>query len=472
MTNPYLEDLSSLLPALQLFQQMGYVYLPPLEALRLRGGMKSNAVLEEVLTAQLHKLNKITFKGQEYPFTDANIAKAVQEIAHQPFDSLMTNNEAIYDLLTLGKSLEQTIDGYTRSYSLHYIDWKNPENNVFHVTDEYEVERRHSKQTRRPDIVVFVNGIPLVVIECKRPDLKDAMKEAISQHLRNQKSDEIPELFTFSQLLLALSQNQAMYATTDTPLKFWAVWKEEEPFTELESLINIPLSADQKALMLSERDAYQRAAMEKIWQSGSRLLSPQDDALYSLLRKDRLLELVYQYIVYDNRIKKICRYQQYFAIRATLARVTKQRGDSRRQGGVIWHTTGSGKSLTMVMLAKALALDPAIENPKIVLVTDRVDLDDQIYGTFRACGKHVVQATSGEHLIEMIAGNKANIITTIIDKFETATTKRKIKDESANIFVLVDESHRSQYGVSHAKMHNVFPNACYIGFTGTPLLKQ
>jgi type I restriction enzyme R subunit len=202
------------------------------------------------------------------------------------------------------------------------------------------------------------------------------------------------------------------------------------------------------------------------------MVSPQDTTLYSLLRKDRLLELVYQYIVYDNRVKKICRYQQYFAIHATLARVTKQRGDSRRQGGVIWHTTGSGKSLTMVMLAKALALDPAIENPKIVLVTDRVDLDDQIYGTFRACGKHVVQATSGEHLIEMIAGNKANIITTIIDKFETATTKRKVKDESANIFVLVDESHRSQYGISHAKMHNVFPNACYIGFTGTPLLKQ
>ncbi|MGH8556291.1 MAG: DEAD/DEAH box helicase family protein [Methylococcales bacterium] len=191
-----------------------------------------------------------------------------------------------------------------------------------------------------------------------------------------------------------------------------------------------------------------------------------------MLRPERLLELIYQYIVFDNKEKKICRYQQYFAVAATLERVTQRKGDSQRPRGVVWHTTGSGKSLTMVMLAKALALAPEISNPRIVLVTDRVDLDDQIYKTFHACGKPVVQAKTGEHLIDLIAHNKASIITTIIDKFESASRKRKISDESSNIFVLVDESHRSQYGVSHAKMQNVFPNACYIGFTGTPLLKK
>lgn len=474
-TNEYLEDLSSLLPTLQLLQNMGYSYLAPSEALALRGGRRSACVLEDVLTQQLQKLNRITFKGQDYPFSEANIKNAVQSIAHMPFDALITNNEAVYDLLTLGKSLEQTIEGYARSYSLRYIDWENPENNVFHVTDEFEVEKRNSKQTRRPDIVVFVNGIPLVVIECKRPDIKDAVKEAISQHLRNQKSDEIPELYTFSQILLSLSQNQAMYATTDTPMKFWAVWKEDEEQHEakaLHALINQPLDPQMKAKVFSEREDYQRHYMEKIWQSGARIVSPQDWAIYNLLRKDRLLELVYQYVVFDNKIKKVCRYQQFYAIKATIARVTKQRGDSQRQGGVIWHTTGSGKSLTMVMLAKALALETRIENPKIILVTDRVDLDDQIYGTFKSCGKHVVQAQSGEHLVDLVAHNKANIITTIIDKFETATKKQRIRDESSNIFVLVDESHRSQYGVAHAKMQNVFPNACYIGFTGTPLLKK
>ena len=212
--------------------------------------------------------------------------------------------------------------------------------------------------------------------------------------------------------------------------------------------------------------------METLWQSGERLPSPQDKAIHSLLRSERLLELIYQYIVFDNKEKKVCRYQQYFAVGATLARVTQRKGDSQRPGGVIWHTTGSGKSLTMVMLAKALVLAPDIHNPKIVLVTDRIDLDDQIYKTFHACGRPVVQAKTGEHLLELITHNKASIITTIIDKFESASRKRKISDASSNIFVLVDESHRSQYGVSHAKMQNVFPNACYIGFTGTPLLKK
>ena len=477
-TSEYIEDLSSLLLALTLLQNMGYTYLTPSEALKLRGSKASACVLEEVLTEQLYKLNDIEFKGKKYKFSDANIKKAVQAIAHMPFDALMTNNEQIYDLLTLGKAMEETIDGYKRSPQLHYIDW-NPDtfltNNVFHITDEFEVEKRNSKSTRRPDIVLFINGIPLVIIECKRPDLKDAVEQGISQHIRNQKADEIPELFTFSQMLLSVSQNRAMYGTTDTPQKFWSTWSEEEQGNQdrkLHTLINKSLSSKKKEAMFAERNQEQRKFMEKLWQSGDREVSEQDRLIYSLLDRARLRELIYQFIVYDNKIKKICRYQQFFAIDATLNRVTKQRGDSQRQGGVVWHTTGSGKSLTMVMLAKALALSPSIENPKVILVIDRVDLDDQIYETFRNCGKQAKQATSGENLVDLITHNKADIITTIIDKFDSATRKRKIRDESSNIFILVDESHRSQYGIAHAKMQNVFPNACYIGFTGTPLLKS
>ena len=471
----YLEDLSSLLPAVALLDKLGFTYLTPSEQIALRGGRTSKCVLESVLAEQLQKFNCITFKGQDYPFSDGNIKKAVQALAGIPFDSLMNTSEQVYDLLTLGKSLEQTIDGITKSFSLHYIDWQHPENNVYHVCDEFVLERRNSKQTRRPDIVLFVNGIPLVVIECKRPDMRDAAAEGISQHLRNQRSDEIPELFTYSQLLLSVCQNKALYGTTGTPSKFWAGWKEENKEAQeeiLHELVNAPTSNDFKARLFLERTEQQRGFMERLWGSGERLPSPQDKAIHSLLRPERLLELIYQFIVFDNKEKKIARYQQYFAVKATVDRVTHSRGDSQRAGGVIWHTTGSGKSLTMVMLAKALVLEPAILNPKIVLVTDRVDLDDQIYKTFHACGKPVVQAKTGEHLVELIAHNKAGIITTIIDKFESASRKRKISDESSNIFVLVDESHRSQYGVSHAKMQNVFPNACYIGFTGTPLLKK
>ncbi|MGY6274364.1 type I restriction endonuclease subunit R [Methylomonas sp. MgM2] len=471
----YLEDLSSLLPAVGLLSRLGYQYLTPSENLALRGGKTSKLILESVLREQLRKFNSITFKGRQYAFSDSNIQKAVQALTDIPFDSLMNTSEQVYDLLTLGKSLEQTIDGYTKSFSLHYIDWKNPTNNVYHVCDEFVLERRNSKQTRRPDIVLFVNGIPLAVIECKRPDLKDATEEGISQHLRNQRTDEIPELFTYAQVLLSVSQNKALYGTTGTPTKFWATWKEEDQNTQekwLHAVVNQALGEELKTRLFAERDDRQRRAMESLWHAGERLPSPQDKAIHSLLRPERLLELIYQYIVFDNKEKKICRYQQYFAVGATLHRVTQRKGDTQRPGGVIWHTTGSGKSLTMVMLAKALVLAPDIPNPKIVLVTDRIDLDDQIYKTFHACGKPVVQAKTGEHLIDLIAHNKASIITTIIDKFESASRKRKISDAGSNIFVLVDESHRSQYGVSHAKMQNVFPNACYIGFTGTPLLKK
>ena len=474
-TSQYKEDLSSLIPALHLLHNLGFTYLTPSEVNEEREGKLGRVVLKKTLEAKLREINSITFKEEDHEFSEENIQKAIKLISQIPFDSLINTNEQLYDLLTLGTSLKQTIGGDNKSFTLNFIDWKEPKNNVFHVTDEFVVERRHSNQNRRPDIVLFVNGLPLVIIECKRPDLKDAIDQGISQNLRNQKSDEIPELFTFSQILMSVCQNKASYGTTGTAKEFWSTWKEENSSDQegkLKNLINTPLPDRVKNKIFSERDKSEKKYMEEIWHSGERLPSPQDKAIHSLLSPERLLELTYQFIVFDNKVKKICRYQQYFAIKSTLNRVTNVRGDSQRKGGVIWHTTGSGKSLTMVMLAKALALHEKINNPKIVLVTDRVDLDDQIHKTFLACGKNVNKAKSGENLIDLIVNNKANIITTIIDKFESASKKRKIKDESHNIFVLVDESHRSQYGVAHAKMVNIFPKACYIGFTGTPLLKK
>src|SRR5262249_16975293 len=141
-------------------------------------------------------------------------------------DGPMRANERIYDLISLGKSFEQTIDGDTKSFTLNYIDWKRPENNVFHITEEFEIERPAREQSRRTDIVLFINGIPLAVIECARPDEKDAIKSAVTKHLRNQQSELIPQLFVYSQILLAINQNEAKYATTGTPLEFWARWRE------------------------------------------------------------------------------------------------------------------------------------------------------------------------------------------------------------------------------------------------------
>jgi type I restriction enzyme, R subunit len=226
----FLEDDIGQVPALQLLQNLGWEYLTPEETVSLRGGKLSGVILDGVLISQLRKLNKIRFKGDQYEFSEANIQSAVQAIKDVLFDGLVRTNEKIYDLLVLGKSLSQTIDGDTKSFPLVFIDW-HPEtfltNNVFHVTEEFVVERTASHDTRRPDIVLFVNGIPLAVIECKRPDMKEPIEQAISQQLRNQRDDEIPKLFLYSQLLLAVSKNEAKYGTTGTALKFWSVWKED-----------------------------------------------------------------------------------------------------------------------------------------------------------------------------------------------------------------------------------------------------
>jgi type I restriction enzyme R subunit len=467
------EDHISQIPALQLLQNLGYKYLSPAEALQERKNKKSNVILDNILENQLKKLNKINFKGKKFDFSEINIKNAIQSIKDFPYDGLVRTSEKVYDLISLGKSFEQNIEGDIKSFNLNYIDWFNHKNNVFHVTEEFEVERTGSNNVCRPDIILFINGIPFAVIECKRPDLKDSIDQSISQSIRNQHDDHIPKLFIYTSLIMAVSTNQAMYATTGTAAKFWSVWNERENISgDIKKLINKPLSKENKNKLFGERFAYVRKYFDNLETHGERKVTEQDKAIYSLCKPERLLELTYQFIVFDAGEKKIARYQQYFAIKNTIERIKTFDPQGIRHGGIIWHTQGSGKSLTMVMMAKAIALELTIENPRIVLVTDRVDLDEQIFKTFHQCGKDPVQAQTGNHLIELAENNKEAIITTIIDKFEAAVKKREVKNNSNNIFVLVDESHRSNYGSAHVNMRKVFPKACYIGFTGTPLMKK
>jgi len=252
------EDHISQIPALQLLQNLGWQYLTPAEANKYRNERASAVLLDGVLETQLRQMNKIQYKGQEYPFTEGNIHSAIQALKEVLFDGLVRTNEKIYDLLCLGKSLQQSIHGDIKSFTLQYIDWEHPERNVFHVTEEFEVERTGRKDKYIPDIVLFVNGIPLAVIECKRTDLgpgKDPTDEAISQHIRNQKEDGIPQLFIYTQLLMAVSKNQAKYATTGTPKKFWSVWREQgEHEEEIKELINKPLSEEKKDKLFAGRE--------------------------------------------------------------------------------------------------------------------------------------------------------------------------------------------------------------------------
>ncbi len=466
------EDHISQIPALQLMINMGYQYISPEEALSLRGGKKGKVVLTSVLERKLREINDIEYLGEQYPFSNRNITNAVKAIDDVMIDNVARTNEHIYDLLCLGKSFEENIKNNIRSYTMRFIDWDNIDNNTFQVTEEFEVETDDGKGHRRPDIVAFVNGIPLVVIECKRPDEKDSIDQAVSQNIRNQKKNEIQRLFIYSQILIGISKNEGKYATATTKAKFWSVWKEHpDKDMDIERLVNQPLSDETKNRLFSERYSYVRQYFDHI-ENEKRQITEQDRTLHSLLRKDRLLELTRKFIIFDKGEKKICRYQQYFAVNKTLKRVRTFQDSNRRNGGVIWHTQGSGKSLTMVWLSKALAMAKDIPNVRVVIVTDRINLDKQIKDTFHYCGMEPHKAKTGEDLFKQLEGNKTMVITSVIDKFVSALNKRSVKIEDPNIFVLVDESHRSQYGESHARMKLVLPNACYIGFTGTPLMKK
>ncbi len=193
--------------------------------------------------------------------------------------------------------------------------------------------------------------------------------------------------------------------------------------------------------------------------------------LYSLCEPARQLDLIFNFIVFENGEKKIARYQQFYAIKKTIDKVRNIEG-GKRIGGVIWHTQGSGKSLTMVMLAQAIAMEKTITNPKIILVTDRIDLDTQITNVFRKCGMTVKNATTGQGLVELLESKSDAVVTTVINKFEAAVRKIRKPMESPDIFVLVDEGHRTQHGTFNLEMQRTLPNACFIAMTGTPLFKK
>ncbi len=479
-TPSFKEDHISQIPALQLLQNLGYRYLTPEEALQMRGGKTTNVLLEDILRKQLKEINSIRVSTNKTSiFTDDNIERGILALKDLPMnEGYISASETAYNLITLGKALEQSIDGDKKSFTLQYIDWKNIGNNVFHVSEEFSVMRSTSKEHYRPDLVLFVNGIPLCVIECKRPDMKEPLKQAISQHLRSQQEDGIRHLYVYSQLTLSIATQEASYATNSTPEKFWSKWKEkfdseteEQNYrSKLFELKNSPLTVEQKNKLFSDRFKYVRQYFDSLEDSD---IQPtiQDEYLYGLCSPGRLLDIVFSFVLFDNGAKKVARYQQYFAVKKSMKRLSSIDG-GRRKGGVIWHTQGSGKSLTMVMLAQAIAMDKTIRNPKIILVTDRTDLDRQITGTFRKCGMFVENASTGQRLVDLLESRSDAVVTTIINKFSAAMRKIKKPLESHDIFVLVDEGHRTQHGIFNIEMQKTLPNACFIAMTGTPLFKK
>lgn len=427
---------------IDLLVKMGYDYVSRSEAESKRKNL-SSVLFEDELIRFLKK-QTFRYNGHELLFSGESITKAVKELDASLLQGLSMASKEIYNLLTLGISMEEhiAIDSdmpVKQSFDLNYIDFENPANNIWQVTEEFSVQKSDGSYAR-PDVVLMVNGIPIVVIECKRSSVD--VKEGVMQNVRNMKPAYIQQLFKFTQIVMALNPNKVVYGTGGTLADYFVEWREDDA-------------------------EWQEELCRKYLPDGDVL--EQDKTVVSMLTRNRLLDLIRNFIIFDNGIKKIARHQQYFAVNKSIDRINGADGHSSN-GGVIWHTQGSGKSLTMIMLVKKIQALKGAENPRFIIVTDRVDLDKQIRDNFANSQMAPVRAATGKGLNSLLRNKENIVITTLINKFEAVYNSRYLQPESDKFYVLVDEAHRSQYNLMFNYMREVLPNAVLLAFTGTPLI--
>lgn len=486
------EKYSARISALHMLCNLGWNYLSAADCLALRESTRE--VLVKPRLIEVLQTRRFDYKGNAYRLSPSAIDQILRELSAVGLgEGLLAANERLYAKLAYGITVTEFMpDGRRHQPTIPVIDWTDASANRFDVTEALRVLSSRGTRECAPDIVGYVNGIPLVVIEASQPhgwhsgSVADAMvREGIAQQLHNQRDDEIPDLFAYAQLLLSISQTEGRYGTTATPEKLWAHWNQEEEFddAQLDTLKNAPLPASTHAALFEGKPAPVREWFESPC-SRPMLPSEQDRLLVGLLTPRRLLDLVRGFVLFDTKVGKIvARQHQFFGVRALLKRLAGQRPDGARNGGVIWHTTGSGKSFTMVFLSKALLLHEDLKECRLVVITDRRDLEQQLARNFMtggAFGSSIATHKEGEHskamtgrdLARRIGQGTKRITFALVQKFNTASRLSECRNDSPNVVVLVDEGHRSHGGETHERMKKTLPRAAYVAFTGTPLLKD
>ncbi|SOC21706.1 type I restriction enzyme R subunit [Ureibacillus xyleni] len=419
------------LPFIEQLQEYGYKHYTG-KMLEAERDSQSSIILEDRFRAALKRLNPWMSEG--------NLDKLVRQFVAPTGDGLWSINNKVYNwLFGDGVTVEQDLGSGKKGQTVKFFDIDNPtsELNEYLVVNQLSITNPNG--TIRPDILLYINGLPLVIIECKSPKLQPEkqLPECVHQMERYVETNE--KLFYYNQLMIATSRDRAKVGTLYAKAQHYGLWIDPYPM---------------------HPDAV-----------GSTL--PQDILIAGILRKEVLLNLLNNYIVYDGPVKKFARYQQYRAVEKAIERILNNDRPALR-GGVVWHTQGSGKSLTMVYLGKKLRRIKDLENPMIVIVTDREDLDNQITETFTACGfPNPTQATSVKDLKQQLSKGPGATVMTLIHKFQAKEDEDfPIISEAENIIVMTDESHRSQYKGLAMNMRRALPNATFIGFTGTPIDKE
>ncbi len=415
-------------------KEMGYEHIHG-PALDIERETQGEVVLKGRLIQAIEKLNPW--------ISENNLNKVLRSITHIHATSLMEANQSFHENLINMISIQQDLGKGKKNQTVKLIDFERPENNEFLVVDQFTIS--NARGTIRPDLVLFVNGMPLVIIECKSPTLSpdEQIGQGVKQLLRYQ--DQCEQLFHYNQILIATSNDRAKAGTIGARVQHYGEWKDPYPRTVAE---------------IGDKP------------------SVQDILVTGMFPRENLLDLIRNFIVYEpvegRTIKKLARYQQYRAVNKAINRILHAE-DPRNRGGVVWHTQGSGKSLTMVFLAVKLRRIKELKNPTIVIVTDRKDLDEQITNTFRRCGfPNPQQAASVAKLKDLLQLGSGTTIMTLVQKFQEDADKNEYPEltKAENIFVMVDESHRTQYSGLAMNMRIAMPNACYLGFTGTPIDKE
>ena len=391
-------------------------------------------------------------------YSDTVANRAIRELVSKSTNlqsGLYDANKQVYSLLKYGAKVPE--QGETQPKTIYFIDFDSPANNLFTIAEEVTVVDNLEK---RPDLVIFINGIAVAVIELKRSAI--SIEEGIRQNITNQKEMFIYSFFSTIQMVLAANESEGVkYGTVLTKEVDYLNWKNDG-FRE----------------NLDERDELDIRIEEKTETINNKLLK----SIYALFHKKRLLDIIHNFVIFNKGQKQICRYNQYYGIKR--ARVRLQNG----KGGIIWHTQGSGKSLTMVWLSKWIKT--FLPDSRVLIITDREELDEQIEKLFKGVGENtVVRTTSGKDLITRLNGREDSLICSLIHKFghrqgeandtdyekyieELKKSLPKNFEAKGNVYVFVDECHRTQSGKLHAAMKTILPNAIFVGFTGTPLLKK
>nr|WP_298377967.1 type I restriction endonuclease subunit R [uncultured Halomonas sp.] len=482
------------LPAIDQLTRLGWTYVPgsdlapvlPIDGAPVgERGYYRDAVLSKRLESAVLRLNPW--------ISDENLRKVIREFTHPNHAGLMEYNHSIYDLLVNYLSVEQDLGAGRKGQTVKVIDFDHPENNEFLCTNQFKVEGIN--QNIIPDIVCFVNGLPLAVIECKSPYVADAVAEGINQlrryaNLRSPEDDEgAQKLFWYNQLMVSTCRDQAKVGTISSSAQHYGDWKDAYPLTDADIRgmaqqppANTALSSHKirevpspEYLVAAEKIA-SRVGLDSGISSDE--VTPQQRLLTGMFNPASFLDLMQNFTLFepvDGRlIKKVARYQQYRAVNKVIERL--KNGTTRKEkSGVVWHTQGSGKSLTMVMLAVKMRRDPELKQYKLVFVTDRTQLDGQLSKTFRdAQNETIYNAGSVAELKKLLSKDSSDIVTAMVQKFQEAEQEGDFTDlnPSEKIIVLADEAHRTQFGRLAMTINAALPNAPKIGFTGTPLLKS